>query len=371
MTSEDEEQVQEIDNFELAPKPEVHVEELKSRTGEDINFIDGQEVDENPLWAGTPRRVLDQYLPQIIISEKNPGLNALFANLILTGGFPKEGGSPPGSLSLKRAELLIDLGHPQEALLVLEEDLLSGALKPEEQTKFEETKFFALLSAKENEKACKFATTRTHKEGNPFWVKAGIICNVLQGESEKAQIHLEALKESEVDSQEAPIDTLLDLQFDGEINGKSPLWMRHLFSFQGSQKSPKDEILAELQEELQEGNTPLKELAQMIKKTPEDDQTRYFYQRLSKLFDLDGAQLGEEIPVPSFRQDLGVSKEDLDLLLAAAKDKRNGEILLISEAILSKDVEIHPEVLIKILMAIRAVGYDAESQDVALDFVKK
>lgn len=365
-----EEDVPEVDNFEVPPKPEVRVEELKVRTGEDINFLDSNETSENPLWEGTPRRVLDKYLPQVVISEKRPALNALFANLILSGRFPQEGGSNPGSLSLKRAELLMNLGHPQEALLVLEEDLLSGNLKPEDQEKFEEAKFFALLSAQETDKACTYATTKAHGAGDSFWVKTGIVCNALQGESEKAQIRLEALKESEFEKSAMPIDTLLSLQFEGEVDEKAPLWMKKIFEGGSAPPSPKDEILAELQEELQRGKTPLIELSQLIKTAPKDDQMRYFYQRLAKLFDLDGSQLGAEIPVPSFRQDLGAPKEDMELLLAAAKAKRQGEVLLISEALLSKDAQIHPEVLIKILMALKAAGYDAESQEVALDLVK-
>lgn len=365
-----EEDVPEEGNFEVAPKPEVRVEELKIRTGEDINFLDSNESEANPLWTGTPRRVLDKYLPQIVISENQPALNALFASLILSGRFPQEGGSVPGSLSLKRAEILMDLGHSQEALLVLEEDLLSGNLKPGDQAKFEEAKFFALLSAQETDKACTYATTKAHGAGDAFWVKAGILCDAIQGESEKAQIRLEALKESESEKSATPIDTLLNLQFEGEEDEKAPLWMRKMFQGEASAQSPKDEILAELQEELQTGKTPLIELSQLIKTAPKDDQTRYFYQRLAKLFDLDGSQLGAEIPVLSFRQDLGVPQEDIDLLLAAAKAKRQGEVLLISEALLSKDAQIHPEVFIKILMVLKAAGYDAESQDVALDLVK-
>ncbi|MEB3701761.1 hypothetical protein Bealeia1_00825 [Candidatus Bealeia paramacronuclearis] len=366
--------------------PVLPVQNLEAPTGEDLNFLGTQKSTDSSLWIETPRKILDHFLPHLSFPSKLPALNVLLEDLIRRGGFPKEGGSAPGSLSLNRAEILMNLGHGDEAAQVLDEDLLSGIFKSGSKGAYEQLKFLSLLSLDDKEKACTFAISKSQGASESFWIKAGIVCNVLQGEMEKAKVRLEALRES---SSESALEEALS---SGEVEKLPPLdvIIVALLGEQPLQDSenlppwlkawgpktdplPQDEVLAELKAEKGETQNPRTELQDYIQKAKfsRDVQKMYFLQRLSKLYDFDSAHLGVEIPTPSWRQGLGVSKEDLELLISAAKSKRKGEVILLAATLLKDLKAIHPEVKIKVLLALKSVGYERESEALALELLKQ
>jgi hypothetical protein len=313
----------------------------------------------NGFWEGTSSTVIGRYFPKIPLRLTSPTLRVLRDEvlkekfeLLLTNSYYQE----------KLFELLAESGD----LVNAESFLVSSALPSKEN---------ALLNlfywAGKSEKACEKVANLMRTSPTLDIREQNVYCLYLNGEKERAKIALELLNESD-----KAVPPLLNALFDPSftptfenVMGSSPFLLT---------------IWCALGKEIPEEN--LKALSPVAlvlianaEKMPQE--TRLLAAQLALEY---GLTTRPDVQLPKRRelqnsalvQELLEGRDeradkDLELLEYAAKNKRKGEVLLLTLGLVGETPlkDIPPARLTSLLKALVKVGYDQQAKALAVEYL--
>jgi len=146
------------------------------------------------LWQGNSAAELKNLLPQLSAPVTQPALRDLQLRLLLTQapGPTTSTPTPDGADSLVplRAERLRAMGFETEADLLLKQSSVGASADPQDAVE-------KMLLAGDNDNAC--AKVKQQVAGMPksppFWQRATIFCQILNGQNDQASIGLDLLRE--------------------------------------------------------------------------------------------------------------------------------------------------------------------------------
>ena len=313
----------------------------------------------NGFWDGTSSAIIEQYFPKIPLRLTSPTLRVLRDEVL------KEKFEPLLTNSSYQEELFELLAESGD-LVSAENFLISSAL-PHKDNSFLNLLYWGGKSEKACEKVANLMRTSPNLE-----IRAqNVYCLYLNGEKERAKIAFELLNESDTGSSPL-LNALFDPSFSPtfeEAMGSSPFLLT---------------LWCTLQKEIPEKNlralspAALVLIANAEKMPPE---TRL----LAAQFALEyGLKTCQDIKLPKQRepqnsaliQELLEGREeradkDLKLIEYAAKNKRKGEALLLTLAIVGETSlkDIPPTKLTSLLKALIKVGYNRQAKALAAEYL--
>ena len=154
------------------------------------------------MWQGTPRATVAAALPQLAPSE-SPALRDLARRLLFSDAVAPEGADPAGgpSLATLRLERMLALGFVSAALPLA--DHLPAAAQTSDA--FERSRVELLFAANDTAGACTAIKAAIVRYDEPWWDRALIACQALNGQKREADFGLSLLAE-----RKAPRDPLFD-----------------------------------------------------------------------------------------------------------------------------------------------------------------
>ncbi len=177
----------------------VDSRELKPVSRETVGTLDaahgGLSVD---MWKGTPREVVESWLPQL---PAGPGALVpydLERRLLLTSaevpqGLPGVGEKDTASLLIRRVERLYAMGTWAEARPML--DLVPADLRAESLIRYD---IESRMLEGEDKKACDLADPYLAKGEDAFWAKAAVFCALATDDKPHASLSLDLMRESKI-----------------------------------------------------------------------------------------------------------------------------------------------------------------------------
>ncbi|MBF0168583.1 MAG: hypothetical protein HQL45_13235 [Alphaproteobacteria bacterium] len=177
----------------------VQAQELKPVSRETVGTLDaahgGLSVD---MWQGTPREVVETWLPQLPAAPGALTPYDLQRRLLLTSaevpqGLPGVGEKDTASLLIRRIERLFAMGAGADARGML--DLVPANLRAESLIRYE---IESWLLEGDDKKACGLADPHLSKGDDVFWAKAALFCALVEGDKAHAGLSLDLMRESKV-----------------------------------------------------------------------------------------------------------------------------------------------------------------------------
>lgn len=317
------------------------------------------EFQTNGFWEGTSSTVIEQYLPKIPLRLTSPTLRVLRDEVLKEKFEPLLTNS---SYQEKVFELLAESGD-----LVSAENFLINSTLPHKDNSFLNLFYWGGKPEKACEKVANLMRTSPNLE-----IRAqNIYCLYFNGEKGRAKIALELLNESD---KAAPplLNALFDPSFTPTFEdalGSSPFLLT---------------LWCALQKEIPEKNLRALSPAALVlianaEKMPQE--TRLLAAQLALEYGLTtrpDVQLTKqrELQNSALVQELLEGREeradkDLELLAYAAKNKRKGEVLLLTLAIFGETSlkDIPPARLTSLLKALIQVGYDQQAKALAAEYL--
>lgn len=319
-------------------------------------FVESQT---NGFWEGTSSTVIEKYFPKIPLRLTSPTLRALREEvlkeefeLLLTNSSYQE----------KLFELLAESGE-----LVSAENFLINSTLPHKDNSFLNLFYWAGKS----EKACEKVANLMRMSPSLGIRAQNVYCLYFNGEKERAKIAFELLNESD-----KAVPPLLNALFDPsfippfeDAMGSSPFLLT---------------LWCILQKEIPEKNLRALSPAALVlianaEKMPQE--TRLLAAQLALEY---GLTTRPDVQLPKQRepqnstliQELleGCEKcadKDLELLKDAAKNKRKGEVLLLTLSLLGETPleDIPPTRLTSLLKALVKVGYEQQAKALAAEYL--
>lgn len=177
-----------VQSEELAPVSQEATGTLDASQG-------GLSVD---MWKGTPREVVEAYLPQL---SPQPGAyqsHDLQRRLLLTSaevpqGLPGLGEKDTASLLIRRVERLYAMGDWADARRML--DLVPEKLRAESLIRYDVEAYFL---QHEDKQACERAEPHLATGDDRFWSKAAVVCALLEDDKAHAGMALDMLREENI-----------------------------------------------------------------------------------------------------------------------------------------------------------------------------
>lgn len=311
------------------------------------------------FWEGISATFIEEYLPKIPLRLTSPTLRVLRDEVLKEKFEPLLTNS---SYQEKLFELLVESGD-----LVSAENFLVSSTLPDKENGFLSLFYWAGKS----EKACEKVANLMRMSPSLDIRAQNVYCLYLNGEKERAKIALELLKES--DKGTPPLlNALFDPSFTPtfeDVMGSSPFLLT---------------LWCALQKEIPEKNlrvfSPVAlELIANAKKMPQE--TRLLAAQLALEY---GLKTHPDIQLPKRRepQNSALVQEllegrgecggkDLELLEYAAKNKRKGEVLLLTLGLLGETPlkNIPPARLTSLLKALIKVGYAQQAKALAGEYL--
>ncbi len=143
------------------------------------------------LWRETSRRLVESLLPRLPIEAPSPTMRSLALRLLLSPGKPPEGEGERGALLHRRALALAGMGEYDVAIEMLRAasgvDFGESLARLESDRRFRDLDYVA---------ACGQVNENIRQFSNPYWLKALVFCQALEGEFEAASLGLDLLRES-------------------------------------------------------------------------------------------------------------------------------------------------------------------------------
>ncbi|MEE8394125.1 MAG: hypothetical protein V3R66_07250, partial [Rhodospirillales bacterium] len=148
------------------------------------------------MWRGTSRRLVDSLLVKLPVNTASMAMRGLMRRLLLSAAVVPQGAAEPGALVALRVRLLADMGDfvgvNQLLNAIPGRDLNPDLVFVEANSRF---------LANDNARACVLAAGQIRTQENAFWHKAFIFCQALAGETDKAALGVELLREMGEDDQ--------------------------------------------------------------------------------------------------------------------------------------------------------------------------
>ncbi|MBX9621434.1 MAG: hypothetical protein K2X28_05325 [Alphaproteobacteria bacterium] len=336
------------------------VQLLPNKEGRGVPSYDFSiESQTNGFWEGTSSTVIEQYFPKIPLRPLSPTLRALrdellkekFELLITNYSYQE-----------KLFELLVESGD-----LVSAESFLVSSTLPDKENGFLNLFYWA----GKPEKACEKVTNLMRTSSSLNIRAQNVYCVYLSGEKERAKIALELLNESD-----KAVPPLLNALFDPSLApifedamGNSPFLLN---------------LWCALRKEIPEKNLKVFSPAALVlianaEKMPQE--TRLLAAQLALEYGLT-THPDVQLPKRLEPQNLALIQEllegreeradkDLELLKDAAKNKRKGEVLLLTLALLGETPlkDVPPARLTSLLKALIKIGYDQQAKALAAEYL--
>jgi hypothetical protein len=152
------------------------------------------------MWRGTPRALIEQFLPQLPAAMRSPVLRDLTRRLVLSSAEmpargPQSKTKPAQSLIAARILLLQSMGAFKDA-----RDLTNLMPKRLQDTKLLQLQAEDRLYANDYGNACQIVDNAGEHLARPYWQRLLVFCQLLQGDTEGAALGLELLAESPGDA---------------------------------------------------------------------------------------------------------------------------------------------------------------------------
>jgi len=156
------------------------------------------------LWTDAPRPLVAAALP-LLRPTTSPGLQDLVRRLLLSDAAAPAGPDTPGQPSLLalRVDRLLVLGRLDAVQLI---DLLPQANTSEQ---IDRASVELRMAASDADGACRLVQQRANRYGNPWWDRAIIACQALNGAYDEATIGLSAIRERKIAADPA-FDALIE-----------------------------------------------------------------------------------------------------------------------------------------------------------------
>jgi hypothetical protein len=155
------------------------------------------------MWRGTRRTLAMALLERLPVRTTSPAMRHLMRRLLLTAATPPAGKTNGGSLVALRARLLSNMGEVD----ALDDLLKATPSRNQDPSMIREAANLRLLS-NDVPRACALTAGRISDQGDPFWQKSFIFCQILSGEHDKASLGVALLQE--MGEEDAPFFTLVD-----------------------------------------------------------------------------------------------------------------------------------------------------------------
>ena len=186
----------------------------------DVNTIGTMTKDDGGLgydmWAGSKRNIVQDYLKNIPINKQSDLAIELFKKILLSNADVPESEKDNVDFLLIRINKLIELGDFDNAKSLI--DLISEIDNEEILIKKTEIN----LSLNNFDLVClDIEKNRTKYKKNLFWRKVEIFCQILNGETNKANLALSLLKEEKNFNDENFLKIIDSLVYKEEINNES------------------------------------------------------------------------------------------------------------------------------------------------------
>ena len=186
----------------------------------DVNTIGTMTEDDGGLgydmWAGSKRNIIQDYLKNIPINKQSDLAIELFKKILLSNADVPESEKDNVDLLLIRINKLIELGDFDNAKSLI--DLISEIDNEEILIKKTEIN----LSLNNFDLVClDIEKNRTKYKKNLFWRKVEIFCQILNGETNKANLALSLLKEEKNFNDQSFLKIIDSLVYKEEINNES------------------------------------------------------------------------------------------------------------------------------------------------------
>ncbi|WP_340150748.1 hypothetical protein [uncultured Sneathiella sp.] len=164
------------------------------------------------MWNGTaPERVIT-LLQNLPVSSTSPEMQRLFRRLLLTAAVIPQGTENPTDLIRLRLEKLVEAGLVTDASELVRRMPASGMTPALDRIAVE-----LMLLQGQNDQACRAVEGQQQTSVDGFWAKADIYCNLVTGNTARAELGLNLLDETAGD------DALFFALFDRVAGGATPL----------------------------------------------------------------------------------------------------------------------------------------------------
>jgi hypothetical protein len=148
------------------------------------------------MWRGTPRALIERYLPQLPAAMRSPVLRDLTRRLVLSSAEMPAGGlksevKPAQSLIAVRISLLQSMGIFKDA-----RDLTNLMPKRSQDSRLLQLQAEDQLYANDYGNACQIVDNAEEHLAKPYWQRLLVFCQTLRGDTEGAALGVGVLAES-------------------------------------------------------------------------------------------------------------------------------------------------------------------------------
>ncbi|MDD9877951.1 MAG: hypothetical protein OXR84_10980 [Magnetovibrio sp.] len=143
------------------------------------------------MWAGSERRFVERLIDALPAAIPSTTMRDVAKRLLLSVAVPPDGAPSGPSLAARRMRALIAMGEYAAAL-----DLLSAMPRQGRGPGLVRAEAALRLVTKDQASACRLAAEEVSRQSAAFWQKALFFCQVLAGETDKAELGLSLLRET-------------------------------------------------------------------------------------------------------------------------------------------------------------------------------
>jgi hypothetical protein len=148
------------------------------------------------MWRGTPRALIERFLPQLSATIRSPVLRDLTRRLVLSSAEmpargPQSGGKPTQSLIVSRILLLQSMGAFKDA-----RDLTNLIPERAQDSRLLQLQAEDRLYANDYSNVCQIVDNAEEHLAKPYWQRLLVFCQTLRGDTEGAALGAGLLLES-------------------------------------------------------------------------------------------------------------------------------------------------------------------------------